>query len=94
MKSKSLFKTLEYKETPKRSFDSIAQAKAAGGLQNKLRVLSKGEDEAARFNNTVNAMVFQYCAHRIPEISDELYRIDDGMRTGFGWKTPRIEESS
>ena len=84
-------KTLEYKETPKRTFDSIAQAKSAGSLQNKLRVLSKGNDEAARFNNTVNAMVFQYCAHRIPEISDELYRIDDGMRTGFGWKMGPFE---
>ena len=31
-------------------------------------------------------MVFQYCANRIPEISDELYRIDDGMRTGFDGK--------
>ena len=36
-------------------------------------------------------MVFQYCAHRIPEISDELYRIDDGMRTGFGWKMGPFE---
>jgi 3-hydroxyacyl-CoA dehydrogenase len=28
---------------------------------------------------------------RIPEISDELYRIDDAMRAGFGWELGPFE---
>ena len=30
--------------------------------------------------------MFAYVQNRIPEISDELYRIDDGLRAGFGWE--------
>ncbi|MCC6600990.1 MAG: enoyl-CoA hydratase/isomerase family protein [Crocinitomicaceae bacterium] len=30
-------------------------------------------------------MLFSYISFRIPEISDEIYRIDDAMRAGFGW---------
>ena len=29
--------------------------------------------------------MFAYIQHRIPEISDEVYRIDDAMKAGFGW---------
>src|SRR5690606_13473428 len=35
--------------------------------------------------------LFAYVSHRIPEISDELYRIDDGMRAGFGWELRPFE---
>ncbi|MFN9801088.1 MAG: hypothetical protein ACK54P_13815, partial [Bacteroidota bacterium] len=30
--------------------------------------------------------LFAYVAMRIPEISDELYRMDDAMKAGFGWE--------
>ena len=29
--------------------------------------------------------LFPYVSNRIPEISDELYRIDDALNAGFGW---------
>src|SRR5690606_3017165 len=32
-----------------------------------------------------------YVSNRIPEISDELYRIDDAMRAGFGWELGPFE---
>src|SRR5690606_5500424 len=28
---------------------------------------------------------FDYVTKRIPEITDELYKIDDALRAGFGW---------
>ena len=30
--------------------------------------------------------MFAYVSYRIPEISDELYKIDDAMKAGFGWE--------
>jgi 3-hydroxyacyl-CoA dehydrogenase len=30
--------------------------------------------------------MFAYVSHRIPEITDEIYKIDDAMKAGFGWE--------
>jgi 3-hydroxyacyl-CoA dehydrogenase len=30
--------------------------------------------------------MFAYVSHRIPEIADEVYKIDDAMKAGFGWE--------
>lgn len=35
--------------------------------------------------------MFQYVSHRIPEISDSLYQIDDAMKAGFGWELGPFE---
>jgi len=35
--------------------------------------------------------LFSYISHRIPEISDELYRVDDAMMAGFGWEIGAFE---
>ena len=35
--------------------------------------------------------LFSYISHRIPEITDELYRVDDGMMAGFGWEVGAFE---
>lgn len=83
--------TMEYEANPKPRFASIGAAKQAGSLKNRLKAMAKADDKAAQFNNKLNAMVFQYVSNRIPEISDELYRIDDAMRTGFGWKMGPFE---
>jgi 3-hydroxyacyl-CoA dehydrogenase len=35
--------------------------------------------------------LFSYVSNRIPEISDEVYRIDDAMKAGFGWEIGAFE---
>ena len=35
--------------------------------------------------------MFAYVQNRIPEISDELYKIDDAMKAGFGWENGPFE---
>src|SRR5690606_35752515 len=37
------------------------------------------------------ASLLAYVQNRIPEISDELYRIDDAMKAGFGWQHAPFE---
>jgi 3-hydroxyacyl-CoA dehydrogenase len=48
--------------------------------------LLQGSDEAGTFYRKMFFAIFEYVTHRIPEISDELYRIDDAVCAGFGWK--------
>ena len=36
-------------------------------------------------------VLFSYISHRIPEISDEIYRVDDAMKAGFGWEIGAFE---
>lgn len=77
--------TLEYGEDQKSKFESIGKAKQIDSLRDRIKILASGNDKAAEFLNELNSIIFAYCAHRVPEISDEIYRIDDAMRSGFGW---------
>jgi 3-hydroxyacyl-CoA dehydrogenase len=36
-------------------------------------------------------MIFAYASNRIPEIADELYKIDDALKAGFGWEIGAFE---
>ena len=78
--------TLEYKAAEKAKFASVGEAKMVDSLRARLKILAKGKDKAAEFLNKLNYSIFDYVSHRVPEISDELYRIDDAMIAGFGWE--------
>jgi 3-hydroxyacyl-CoA dehydrogenase len=78
--------TLEYKASEKTKFASVGEAKLVDSLRARLKILAKGKDKAAEFLNKLNYSIFNYVSHRVPEISDELYRIDDAMIAGFGWE--------
>jgi 3-hydroxyacyl-CoA dehydrogenase len=78
--------TLEYKASEKTKFASVGEAKLVDSLRARLKILAKGNDKAAEFLNKLNYSIFNYVSHRVPEISDELYRIDDAMIAGFGWE--------
>ena len=45
----------------------------------------------AQFLKETFCMVFSYCASKIPEISDNLYAIDNAVKAGFGWKQGPFE---
>lgn len=83
---------MEYVPSGKPKFASVAAAKQAGGLKARLKALAAGRDKASEFLNKLSYMIFQYVSNRIPEISDELYRIDDAMRAGFGWVIGPFEQ--
>src|SRR6478752_7550520 len=54
-------------------------------LRSRLKAFAGASDKAADFFRETSYGLFQYASNRIPEISDELYRIDDAMKAGFGW---------
>ncbi|MDO3695730.1 3-hydroxyacyl-CoA dehydrogenase/enoyl-CoA hydratase family protein [Wenyingzhuangia sp. chi5] len=78
--------TLEYGPSKKVSFKSLAATKTIDRVADRFKILIKGQDKAGEFYRKTFAALFAYVSNRIPEISDEIYRIDDAMKAGFGWQ--------
>jgi 3-hydroxyacyl-CoA dehydrogenase len=84
-------KTLEYRPQEKVKSSTLDATKPIENLQERMKVYSQGKDKAGEFFRISFAGLFDYVSNRIPEISDELYRIDDAMRAGFGWELGPFE---
>jgi len=84
-------KTLEYRKQDKVKSSTLEAAKAVEDLRKRMRVFQDGSDKAAQLFQAANYPLFEYVSNRIPEISDEFYRIDDAMRAGFGWELGPFE---
>lgn len=78
--------TLEYRASKKTSFATLELTKTIDKVIDRFKVLVSGKDKAGEFYRKNFAGMFEYVSHRIPEISDELYKIDDAMKAGFGWE--------
>ncbi|WP_121665742.1 3-hydroxyacyl-CoA dehydrogenase/enoyl-CoA hydratase family protein [Mesonia aquimarina] len=78
--------TLEYRDRKSAKFDTLEQTKTIDNVEDRFEVLIKGKDKAGDFYRKNFSALFAYVSNRIPEISDELYKIDDGMKAGFGWE--------
>ena len=78
--------TLEYHTPKKVSFATLGATKTIDKVIDRFEVLVKGKDKAGEFYRKTFSAMFAYVQNRIPEISDELYRIDDAMKAGFGWE--------
>lgn len=83
--------TMEYGARSKAKFASIDAAKPIEDLKQRIKMLSAGADKAGEFYRAFHFSLFSYISHRIPEISDEVYRVDDAMKAGFGWKIGAFE---
>ncbi|MDO5510467.1 MAG: 3-hydroxyacyl-CoA dehydrogenase/enoyl-CoA hydratase family protein [Weeksellaceae bacterium] len=77
---------LEYRPLEREKLEIIEKAKMAGGTKQQWQVLLKDDSKYGKFFRQHLASLFAYVSHRLPEISDHLYSIDDGMKTGYAWK--------
>jgi 3-hydroxyacyl-CoA dehydrogenase len=84
-------KTLEYRNKVKVKYATLEAAKQVDNLESRTKLLFNGTDEAGDFYRRIFTDVFSYVSYRIPEISDEIYRIDDALRAGFGWELGAFE---
>lgn len=84
-------KTLEYKEKAKAKFATLETTKTIDNLRERFKVLLAGKDNAGAFYRDSFYSIFQYASNRIPEIADELYKIDDAICAGFGWEMGPFE---
>ena len=83
--------TMEYKPRVKTKFATIEAAKPIEDLNQRLKAMVAGKDKAGEFYRHFHYGLFSYISHRIPEISDEIYRVDDAMKAGFGWEIGAFE---
>ncbi|HQX36848.1 MAG: enoyl-CoA hydratase/isomerase family protein [Flavobacteriales bacterium] len=84
-------KTLEYRAQVKPKFATMDAAKKEDDLVKRMPILYTGTDKAGDFYRKSFHGLFAYVSHRIPEITDDLYKIDDALRAGFGWELGPFE---
>ncbi|MFV9550311.1 3-hydroxyacyl-CoA dehydrogenase NAD-binding domain-containing protein [Algibacter sp. PT7-4] len=78
--------TLEYRPSKRAKFATLELTKSIDKVVDRFKVLVKGKDKAGEFYRKSFAALFAYVSNRIPEITDDLYKIDDAMKAGFGWE--------
>lgn len=78
--------TMDYRSNKKANFATLELTKTIDKVVDRFKVLVAGKDKAGEFYRKSFAALFAYVSHRIPEISDQLYKIDDAMKAGFGWE--------
>ncbi|MDO7876872.1 3-hydroxyacyl-CoA dehydrogenase/enoyl-CoA hydratase family protein [Hymenobacter sp. ASUV-10] len=83
--------TLEYKPSQKVKFATLETTKTIEKLADRFKVLVAGKDKAGEFYRLSFGGLFAYVSNRVPEISDQLYKIDDALRAGFGWELGPFE---
>jgi 3-hydroxyacyl-CoA dehydrogenase len=83
--------TMEYRPKIKTKFATVEAAKQIDDLKQRLAALYAGSDKAGEFYRLFHHMLFSYISNRVPEITDDLYKIDDALKAGFGWDIGAFE---
>ena len=78
--------TMEYRASKKASFATLELTKTIDKVVDRFKVLVGGKDKAGEFYRKNFGQLFAYVSQRIPEITDDLYKIDDAMKAGYGWE--------
>ncbi|MFZ9687400.1 MAG: 3-hydroxyacyl-CoA dehydrogenase/enoyl-CoA hydratase family protein [Chitinophagaceae bacterium] len=84
-------KTMEYGQRKKPKFAALDAAKPIDDLHERLKMLCSFQDKVGEFYRMFHYKLFSYISHRVPEISNTLYSIDNAMMTGFGWEIGAFE---
>lgn len=82
---------LEYSAQAKSNFPTLELTKNIDKPIDRFKVLIGGKDKASELYKKSLGALFAYVSHKVPEISDEIYKIDDAMRAGFGWENGPFE---
>ncbi len=83
--------TMEYRKQEKIKLPILDQLRQVDDLKTRIKMLANSPDQAGEFFRKTHASVFSYISHRMPEIADHLYQIDDAMKAGFGWELGPFE---
>lgn len=83
--------SLTYKKQQKIKSSTLEATKLVDDIRERMKVYEKGQDRAGELFRAMHYPLFEYVSKRVPEITDEFYRIDDAMRAGFGWEIGPFE---
>lgn len=78
--------TMDYRPKGKVRFATLDQTKSIDDVKQRLPILFAGTDKAGDFYRESFCRVFHYVSHRIPEIAEDIYSIDEAICAGFGWE--------
>ena len=82
---------LEYRTSSRPKLSSVSTAKQIDDLGRRVNTISKLEDTGGQLVKRSLAGLFAYVSNRIPEISDNLYSIDQAIKAGFAWELGPFE---
>jgi 3-hydroxyacyl-CoA dehydrogenase len=78
--------TLEYAPSQRPDLPSLKMAKQIDDPHRRIPALFQAEDAGGALVRQSLAGLFAYSSNRIPEISENLYSIDDAMKAGYAWE--------
>jgi 3-hydroxyacyl-CoA dehydrogenase len=78
--------TLEYEENDKPNFSVFEKTKAIDDVKKRMPILLSDKGRAGEFYRKSFYSLFQFVSNRIPEITEDIYKVDDALNAGFGWK--------
>ncbi|MCB0586620.1 MAG: 3-hydroxyacyl-CoA dehydrogenase/enoyl-CoA hydratase family protein [Phaeodactylibacter sp.] len=78
--------TLEYEPQSLPDLPSLKATKQIDNLPKRIKALFGAEDRGGKLIRKSLLGLFAYVSNRIPEISDNLYAIDDAMKAGYAWE--------
>jgi len=79
-------KTLKYAPATRPNLESLAIAKQIEQLDKRVLSFMDAKDKGGELVRRSLLGLFAYVSNRIPEISNNLYAIDDALRAGFAWE--------
>src|SRR5690606_20130041 len=83
--------TMEFAKQQKVKSSTLEQTKPVEDIRERMKVYEQDTDKAAELFRAMHYPLFEYVSKRVPEITDDFYRIDDAMRAGFGWEIGPFE---
>ncbi|GAA4801347.1 3-hydroxyacyl-CoA dehydrogenase/enoyl-CoA hydratase family protein [Olivibacter ginsenosidimutans] len=78
--------SMRYRKQQKVKSTTLEETKSIDNLTERMKVYAHGKDKAATLFRAMHYPLFEYISKRVPEITDDFFRIDDAMRAGFGWE--------
>jgi 3-hydroxyacyl-CoA dehydrogenase len=83
--------TLEYEPSVRPSLPSLKASKQINDLSKRIQAFFKAEDKGGELVRRSLLGLFAYASNRVPEISGNLFSIDDAMRAGYAWEMGPFE---
>lgn len=77
--------TLEYKPAQKPLIPVVGIAKKVELMDKRLKDMMASDEKSGHFVKDLLVGVMTYAANRIPEISDNIYSLDNAMKAGYAW---------
>ncbi|MBK8052175.1 MAG: 3-hydroxyacyl-CoA dehydrogenase/enoyl-CoA hydratase family protein [Saprospiraceae bacterium] len=77
--------TLEYNPAQKPMIPVVGIAKKVELMDKRLKDMMASDEKSGHFVRDLLAGMMVYAANRIPEISDNIYSLDNAMKAGYAW---------